>query len=198
MKSKLCGKVGEQRSCARLCLRTQGVLFFCFVLLLHKIRRTLCLPPRLFCLTLVLPLPSFALPSRSSPGLYRSHFHFASVFKQDVSATCQWTPREWGKFILYFYCLFRFLAQQRVKTGSSGKRPSVMSQRHPNEPNSTFCLGFVHIQTWKFQQSTRFFTAGCKQRVLAIVFVVFILFVLFLFFNGNSNRIKLEVTSLRL
>lgn len=100
---------GADKLCQALFKNTRGFVFLFGSFAPSDTTNPLFTSARLFCLTLVLPLPSFALPSRSSPGLHRSHFHFASIFKQYVSATCQWTPRKWGKFILYFYCLFRFL-----------------------------------------------------------------------------------------
>lgn len=80
---------GADKLCQALFKNTRGFVFLFGSFASSDTTNPLFTSARLFCLTLVLPLPSFALPSRSSPGLHRSHFHFASVFKQYVSATCQ-------------------------------------------------------------------------------------------------------------
>lgn len=128
MKSKLCGKEGEQASCARLCLRTQGVLFFCLVLLLHQIRRTLCLPPPV---SSVLHLFYLCPPLLFHPVLHRGstgHIFTLPVFSNNMypqPASELPGSGESSSFTSIAYFAFK---KQRVKPGSSGKRPSVMSQ----------------------------------------------------------------------
>lgn len=50
---------GADKLCQALFKNTRGFIFG-FLRLLHQMRRTLCLPPRLLWLILVLLLPSFA------------------------------------------------------------------------------------------------------------------------------------------